>query len=76
MKQLTSVGIEGDHVVLRRRPGERAPDSMTHAEVDAAGSRFFRVLGAASCLFLVFAGLIVFTGLRRKARQAGPPPEN
>ncbi len=69
MAKLTRVGIADGHIVLSRVPGETPADMITDAQVDKAGSRFFTILGVAACGFLVFAGLIVFLGLRSKARR-------
>lgn len=74
MKKLTGLEAAGTTITLRHRPGEAAPESMTKAQVDAAGSRLFTFLGFAACVFLMFAGLIVFAGLRRKARANNPVP--
>jgi hypothetical protein len=74
MKKLTGLDAAGTTITLRHRPGEAAPESMTKAQVDAAGSRFFTFLGFAACVFLVFAGLIVFASLRRKARENNSTP--
>jgi hypothetical protein len=70
MAKLTRVGIADGRVVLARIPGEIPADAITDAQVDHAGSRFFTVLGVAACVFLTFAGLIIFLGLRAKARHS------
>jgi hypothetical protein len=69
MAKLTRVGISDGKVVLTRVPGENPADAITNEQVNSASSRFFMVLGAAACLFLLFAGAVVFIGLRSKARQ-------
>lgn len=69
MRQLTRVVIEGDQVVLLRIPGQTPADKITDEQVDAAGSRFFLIFGGACCLFLVFAGTMIFIGLRAKGRR-------
>lgn len=69
MAKLTRVGIADGHIVLARIPGETPADAITDAQVNKAGSRFFTILGVAACGFLVFAGLIVFLGLRAKTRR-------
>ncbi len=69
MAKLTRVGIADGRVVLSRIPGETPADAITDAQVDRAGSRFFTILGVAACVFLAFAGLIIFLGLRAKARR-------
>jgi len=37
--------------------------------VDSASNRFFLIIGVAACLFLVFAGVIIFIGLRAKRKD-------
>jgi hypothetical protein len=70
MAKLTKVGIENGKVVLTRVPGEMPADAISDEQVNAAGSRMFTVLGIVACVFLVFAGAVVFVGLRAKAKQA------
>ncbi len=69
MAKLTRVEITGGKVIFTRVPGETTPDTISRDQVDAASKRFFMILGIAVCVFLVFAGLIVFLGLRAKARR-------
>lgn len=69
MAKLTRVGISDGKVVLTRVPGENPADAITNEQVNSASSRFFTVLGVAACVFLLFAGVVVFIGLRSKARQ-------
>lgn len=69
MAKLTRVAISGGKVVFTRVPGETPPETIGKEQVDSASSRFFKILGAAACIFLVFAGLILFIGLRAKARR-------
>ena len=68
MRQLTQVSTEGSQVVLARMPGETPADEITDEQVDAATSRFLLVFGGAATLFLVFAGVMIFVGLRAKAK--------
>jgi hypothetical protein len=70
MAKLTRVGIVDGRIVLSRKPGETPADAITDAQVDRAGSRFFTILGVAATAFLIFAGLIIFLGLRAKARRS------
>jgi hypothetical protein len=70
MAKLTRVGIVDGCIVLSRKPGETPPHTITDAQVDRAGSRFFTVLGVAATAFLIFAGIIIFLGLRAKARRS------
>ena len=69
MAKLTRAGIADGRLIISRKPGETPSDAITEAQVDRAGSRFFTILGVAACVFLVFAGTIVFLGLRAKARR-------
>jgi hypothetical protein len=73
MAKLTRVGIADGKLVLTRIPGEIPVDKITDAQVDSASSRLFTVLGIAAACFLVFAGIIVFIGVRAKARKARNP---
>jgi hypothetical protein len=69
MAALTRVEIKDGKLVLSRVPGELPVDAISNEQVDSASNRFFVVLGAAACVFLLFAGLIVFLGLRGKAAR-------
>jgi hypothetical protein len=69
MAKLTRVGIADGRLVLTRIPGETPADAITDAQVDRAGSRFFTILGVAASVFLIFAGFVIFIGLRAKARH-------
>lgn len=73
MAKLTRVGIADGRLVLTRTPGENPVDMITDAQVDSASTRLFTVLGIAAACFLVFAGIIVFIGVRAKARKARNP---
>jgi hypothetical protein len=70
MAKLTRVGIADGRIVLSRKPGETPADTITDAQVDHAGGRFFTILGVAATVFLIFAGLIIFLGLRAKAKRS------
>ncbi|MBC8128318.1 MAG: hypothetical protein H8M99_14350 [Gloeobacteraceae cyanobacterium ES-bin-144] len=70
MARLTRVETSGGRVVLKRVPGEQPADKIGNEQVDAASSRFFMILGIMACVFLTFAGVVVFLGLRAKARRA------
>lgn len=70
MAKLTRVGIADGRVVFSRIPGENPSDAITEAQVDHAGGRFFTILGVAASVFLIFAGIIIFIGLRSKARRS------
>jgi hypothetical protein len=69
MGKLTRVGISDGTLVLTRIPGESAADEISNEQVDHASNRFFVILGVAACVFLLFAGLIVFLGLRGKRNR-------
>jgi hypothetical protein len=71
MAALTRAGVEDGGLRLVRVPGESPVDAISDAEVDSAGTRFFTILGVAASLFLVFAGLVIFIGLRAKRTNAG-----
>ncbi len=70
MAKLTSVGLEDGRMVVSRVPGQVPMDVITDEQVDHASSRFMKVLGAVACLFLVFAGTLLFIGLRKKQADA------
>jgi len=69
MEQLTSVEVADGSLRLFRKPGETPADVISEEQVDSAGNRFFLILGAAASLFLVFAGTIIFIGLRGKRQD-------
>ena len=69
MEQLTSVEVADGSLRLFRKPGETPADVISEEQVDSAGTRFFLILGAAASLFLVFAGTIIFIGLRGKRQD-------
>ncbi len=69
MKQLTRVTLTDGKLVLARVPGEIPADKITNEQVDSASSRLFTILGVIACVFLLFAGTIVFIGLRAKNRR-------
>lgn len=70
MAGLTRVAVADGRLVLTRVPGETPADVIGKDQVDSARGRLFTVLGVAACVFLVFAGLIVFLGLRAKAAKS------
>ncbi|MES2920956.1 MAG: hypothetical protein V4819_05400 [Verrucomicrobiota bacterium] len=69
MARLTRVEVTGGKIVLTRKPGENPADMITDKQVDSASNRLFTVLGIAAAGFLAFAGIIVFIGMRAKARK-------
>lgn len=69
MAKLTRVGISDGKLVLTRIPGESAADEISNEQVDHASNRFFVILGVAACVFLLFAGIVIFLGLRGKRNR-------
>jgi hypothetical protein len=69
MAALTGVAIADGRLVFSRTPGETPAGNITDAEVDRAGGRFFTILALAACLFLIFAGAVVFIGLRSRSSR-------
>lgn len=70
MAKLTSVGIADGKIVFTRTPGITPKNTITKDQVDKASTQLFTVLGVAASLFLAVAGLIIFIGMRAKARKA------
>jgi hypothetical protein len=69
MAKFTRVEVAGGKVVLTRKPNEIPADMITDAQVDAGSTKLFTTLGIAAATFLAFAGIIVFIGIRAKARK-------
>lgn len=69
MARITRVGIADGMLVMERVPGESPADAIDRNQLDSASGRLFRVLGIVACVFLVFAGIIVWLGLRGKAAR-------
>lgn len=67
MAALTRVEIHDGRLVLSHVPGEKVDGTYTDEEVDKGGGRLFKALGVAACIFLVFAGVMIFVGLRAKS---------
>jgi len=70
MAKLTHVSIADGKVVFSRVPGETPTDVITNDQVDSASRRLFTLLGIGACAFLLFAGIVVFFGLRAKAADS------
>lgn len=70
MAKLTRVGVADGKLVLTRIPNETPVDEITNKQVDSASTRLFTALGIAAACFLAFAGIIVWIGIRAKARKA------
>lgn len=69
MAKLTRVELSDGRLVLAKTPGEVPGDAITDEQVDAASTRFLVIFGTAACIFLLFAGTVVFIGLRKSARK-------
>lgn len=70
MAKLTRVGVADGKLVLTRVPNEIPVDMITNAQVDAGSTRLFTALGIAAATFLAFAGIVVWIGVRAKARKS------
>lgn len=70
MARLTRAGITDGGLLLARVPGETPADEIGKEQVDSAKNRFFMVMAIAACVFLIFAGTVVFLGLRAKAGRS------
>jgi hypothetical protein len=70
MAQLTSVRIDDGKLLLTRSPGKIPADFITNDQVDSGSRRLFTAIGIAAIGFLAFAALIIFIGLRSKARRS------
>jgi len=69
LAKLTGLEFEEGKVILRKKSGEVAPQTITRDQVDFASSRLFKALGIAAAVFLCIVGLLLFIGLRLKARR-------
>lgn len=69
MGKLTGLEVSGGKLILRKKPGEIAPQTITREQVDLASSRLFRALGVVSACFLGVVGLLLFIGFRLKKRR-------
>ncbi len=70
MGKLTRVEVKDGRLVLAKVPGEVPADLITDAQVDSATGKFFSFLGIAAVVFLTFAGVMIFIGLRAKAAKS------
>lgn len=70
MAKLTEITLTGGKLHLTRKPGQVPVDLITRSQVDSASGRLFTTLGIAAVVFLAFAGLITFLGVRAKARNS------
>jgi len=71
MAQLTRVSIEDGKLVLLREPGKTPASELTEEQVSQGVSRFLMVFGGAASLFLLFAAVMIFMGLRAKNHSGG-----
>lgn len=69
MAKLTRVELIDGKLVLTRKPGENAAYTITNDQVDKASTRLFTALGVAASIFLALAAIIIFIGMRAKARK-------
>lgn len=68
MATLTRAELEPGKLVLSRVPGETPPEVIGDADFRQGGGRMIKWLGIGACVFLAFAGTMVFVGLRRQRR--------
>lgn len=68
MKKLTSARAENGNLILRRGKGEVVANTIGKEAVDSAGGRLFKMLGFGAAVFLIFAGSVVFIGLKKARR--------
>jgi hypothetical protein len=69
MKKLTGLTVKDGKIILRKFPGEQAPDTVSTEQVDSAAGRLFKWLGIAACAFLAFVALVLFIGIRARRRK-------
>jgi hypothetical protein len=69
MAALTRVGIEDGTLVFTREPGVNPVDFISDSEVNSGARRFFLFFGAGASLFLMFASVVIFVGLRNAKKR-------
>jgi ribosome-associated toxin RatA of RatAB toxin-antitoxin module len=69
MARITSVEIKDGTLILRRKPGQIPADLITDETVDSSAKRLFTFFAIAASCFLVFVAIVLFIGLRAKARR-------
>jgi hypothetical protein len=69
MAKLTCVELKDGKLVFSRTAGESPADQISDEQVDRMSGWFFTVLGVAASLFLLFAGTVIFIGLRAKKHR-------
>lgn len=72
MPKLTSVSLKDGVVRFEKKAGEIAKDTVTDEQVDLASRRLFTFLGIAASIFLFFAAIVIFLGLRLKKKRETP----
>lgn len=70
MAALTRVETGDGVLSLVREPGENPVDFISDDAVDAGTRRFFLFFGVGASLFLTFAGIVIFIGLRAGKKRA------
>lgn len=70
MAKLTAVAVTDGAVVLKRTPGEVPGDRISADQVDSASARLFKLLGVIASVFLLGVGILIFVGLRAKAKNS------
>ncbi len=75
MTKLTGVETKDGMVRFEKKEGVEPKDTVSSGEVDQAGRRLFMFMGVAASLFLLFAGVVIFIGLRLKKRNEQPELE-
>ncbi|MDP4625162.1 MAG: hypothetical protein NWT08_08490 [Akkermansiaceae bacterium] len=72
MEQLTTVELDEGVIRFVKTKGEVPADTVTNEQVDVASKRFFTFFGIAACIFLLFAGTVIFVSLHlKKSRDVG-----
>lgn len=70
MAAMTRAEVSGGKMILSRVPGETPPDQVSDADMRKGGGRLITWLGIGACIFLAFAALMVFVGIRKQRRDA------
>jgi hypothetical protein len=69
MSEITNVEL-GDGVIrFVKEEGKIPKDTFTNEQVDKSSQRLFKFLGIAASIFLFFAAVIIFVGMRAKKRR-------
>ena len=69
MSELTNVELADGVVRFVKEEGEAPKDTITNQQVDQSSQRLFTFLGIAATIFLIFAAVVIFVGLRAKKRR-------